>query len=252
MYKVGDKVRVIAKHFEKYHHLEFYLLWNIRDKMWSIDVDPNVDMCPMLYIGESQIIKIENKKQTTMLFPTKMYSKKEITLEDFQPLTNEVKIKESFDLTYKGKSFKLNKKFLEGQTEFTGFVPTMDNGVSYLLKSTTPETFEKTLFLRGVDAKGLFTSGPFEFVILQTGLDINSPIYLHPVTLNDEKLAGFEAYELSNTKFKAEEVAQSFEEVKAVETPIVQEESKVVEEGEVMQFATQSIEELTQPREDLI
>lgn len=132
-------------------------------------------------------------------------NKGEVSLKHFVPVTKEKKVKVVSDLTFNGKTFLINKSFLEGQTENQGWNVSLDiegedeiKGI-YLLQSKEGSGID-TVFLKGKGAT--FTSDVLVFAIEKTGGDLNTPFYLNKVDAMETD--DYIAYEISKTESTVE------------------------------------------------
>lgn len=164
------------------------------------------------------------------LFPVKSNSKKDgaITFDDFKPLVK--KVEKKGDLTYKDGRFKILPYFLKNRNEFSGFTAVLSpsHTEGYILKSTTEDTFEKTIFLKGASGSNLFSSEALEFVLASIGFSEEKDLYLHYKGLQD----GWDVYKIE----KEDDTTLVFdkttteEEDQQIENAITQSETELTEE----------------------
>lgn len=146
------------------------------------------------------------------LFPVVSNRKGEgqITLDDFKVLAPKKEVKKA-DIIWKNNKWTINKSFLEGNTTVSGFTGIILEGKAYLLKSTTEETFENTIFLKGENPTPTFSSDSLFFILQTTGVNVENDVYLNFQSNTD----GWDVYEISNV----ESVNPVIEEIQVKEGP---------------------------------
>jgi hypothetical protein len=124
----------------------------------------------------------------TFVFATK--SNGAISAEDFKPLEKPITVKP--DLTYKDGSYTIASKFIEGQTENSGWTVGASNTGRIVLVKFNDDTRGLSRFLKKASPSAKFTSKAIDFQVAQAKLDTSNGFVL----VQSEPIAGLENAEV--------------------------------------------------------